>query len=402
MNQDFEKFINAKKAQGVSPLTIRNYEFSLKDFLNFVKNVDVQKITISNVDSFLASMVSEYKSSTINQMKRYLKTFFTYHKREDLAAHIKYAKLPHEFPIIPPEDKLVADIDKIQDVTAKAICMFLYGTGLRKGELLTLKKNNLKFTPENRVILIGEKTHEPRETIFPLEVQEFLRYYWKFVPNSDYVFVNKKGQPFSMYQVFYITKKHLNLKPHALRDAFATHLLKNGASFLWIMKFLGHKNIESTQWYAQITMHQDEEALAKHPYHQPSKIEKIQAVNRASGIVSAKMSNLENLLDKVLIKNGQKPTGMIGNKIGLISKIKFPDKKKHEEILKKINHLNDIRVAFQHHDKISYGEDKVTISTDEGYVLSITSKEEKFSIDNFQNKILSDFSEIQDYLSQSI
>jgi integrase/recombinase XerD len=40
---------------------------------------------------------------------------------------------------------------------------------------------------------------------------------------------------------------------HSLRHSIATHLLKKGMPLLAISRFLGHRSLESTQIYTQVT-----------------------------------------------------------------------------------------------------------------------------------------------------
>lgn len=264
MNKDLESFLNSK--EGITRGAIHNYKLYLEQFLNFLNNKNVKKITFEDVMKFLESIRPKFGLSTIQQIKRYLKSFFIFHGRKDISNAIKILKLPAKLNILPIDD-LKTRLEKINDPQVRAVCEFIYGTGVRRGELVNLKKGNLQWE-QNKVWLISEKTREPRWTIFPSEAQKWIRIYWKCRnDNSDFVFVNKKGKKLTGFQVYYMIRKNLRVKPHTLRHSFATHLSERGASPILIKTFLGHKNIKSLEIYMHATQPMWVEALKSHPRH---------------------------------------------------------------------------------------------------------------------------------------
>src|SRR5207253_9704582 len=77
-------------------------------------------------------------------------------------------------------------------------------------------------------------------------------------PPGNLVFLNQ-GRPLTRQFTWalinhYATKACLhNVTPHALRHSFATHLLENGASTVFVQALLGHQHITTTEIYTRVS-----------------------------------------------------------------------------------------------------------------------------------------------------
>lgn len=146
----------------------------------------------------------------------------------------------------------------------------LYACGLRVSELLTLRLDliNLK---QGYLRVVGKGN---KERLVPLG-QEACHWIERYLQDArpqlskistDYLFLTQQGGIMSRQNFWYAIKRyatqaqiHVELSPHTLRHAFATHLLNHGADLRVVQMLLGHSDLSTTQIYthvAQVRMQQ--------------------------------------------------------------------------------------------------------------------------------------------------
>lgn len=151
--------------------------------------------------------------------------------------------------------RFFAAIDSPRD---RALFGLIYHYGLRVGEALLLTVNDLNFQTHRITIrrlkhgLGGEK---PLWRHAATLVRRYLRERRDVGP---YLFTGRKGplQKRQVQQLFtdYADAAGLQARSvHALRHSMAVHLLEAGRGIEYVADHLGHKNIQNTRIYAQIT-----------------------------------------------------------------------------------------------------------------------------------------------------
>lgn len=135
------------------------------------------------------------------------------------------------------------------------IVIIAINTGMRRGEILSLKWHDVDFKRDT-IHIYNTKNSENREMPINEIVKTALIRVRKH-PNSPYVFCNKNGEPFGdIKKSFFTTMKKagvVNFRFHDLRHTFASHLVMAGVDLNTVRELLGHKSLEMTLRYSHLS-----------------------------------------------------------------------------------------------------------------------------------------------------
>lgn len=150
-------------------------------------------------------------------------------------------------------------------VTARdtAVLELLYGSGLRVGELCSLRPADVdlaarmvtvwgKGSKQRRVPVSGPAARAVASWLADGR-DAMLASTGADAPGT--VFVNRRGRPLSPRDVRRILDRRAPspTHPHALRHSFATHLLDGGADVRSVQELLGHADLATTQIYTHVS-----------------------------------------------------------------------------------------------------------------------------------------------------
>jgi integrase/recombinase XerD len=171
-------------------------------------------------------------------------------------------KLPDVLPrAINPADvrKLLSVIDDIRD---RALFLLLLRTGMRIGEALGLRLNDLDIRDRKVHLFEGEKNSMGRVVYLSDDVLFAIKLWLqRRDKNKEFVFYGR-GNGHLCYStgrsrfVKYLEKAELEQKGytvHCLRHTFASELLNAGMRLECLQQLLGHQDIEVTRRYARLT-----------------------------------------------------------------------------------------------------------------------------------------------------
>ena len=265
-----------------SPLTVRWYEESLRDFETYIRGVD-DYLSLSTVDAdvirgWVERMMDEGKKpATVNRGLSAVKTFYRFALSRKLVE-----KDPAHGIIGPKKSKPLpqyvreGDMNRLLDeylqgdeynkVRARTIIIVFYETGIRLAELIGLNDEDVDF--DSMQLKVTGKRDKQRIVPFGAEMAEALQQYMALrdteVERQELgLFLSNKGRRVSREMVRNLVKQSLSevttLKkrsPHVLRHSFATAMLNNGAGLESVKKLLGHESLETTEIYTHTTFEQ--------------------------------------------------------------------------------------------------------------------------------------------------
>ena len=278
MKNDIEKFIKYLKEQkNYSKYTIINYEedlYFLKAYLEKegISYLDVDYSVIRLYFNYLDSF--NYSKNTIAKKITSARSFYKYLTRNN-----KIKSNPFSLCSLPKKDKLLPKFlyyneleemfsscdDSNLGIRNRCILELLYATGMRVGELVNIKLNDIDL--KEKYIKILGKGNKERIVYFGDYAKEYLEKYIyeardSLLKNkkSDYLLINNSGTNLSARGVELVIKNIIketsiksNITPHVLRHTFATHLLNEGCDILSVQELLGHESLRATQVYTHIT-----------------------------------------------------------------------------------------------------------------------------------------------------
>ena len=272
----FEQYLDYYRAQVRrmhSVYCMRKILFGLNLYMQKSKIV-LYKISIKDVDSFLAIYNKNYATSTCRVNRSYLREFLKYFYRN---GYIKKSlaplvKSPPEFARSKPPkflrpkevEKLFSSLDLfiIKDLRTYATMHLAYYLGLRPREISMITLDDISFR-QKEIFIRSRKNYSPAHLPLPDDtIKAITAYIIGGRPKSEhrtlflqlvppYKPVNTKNDV-AHYIRDCMQKNTLSASPYWLRHSYAQNLLESGASIYEIKEMMGHKTIESTRRYLSI------------------------------------------------------------------------------------------------------------------------------------------------------
>lgn len=291
------------RMQNRSPRTIRAYRTWIKQYIVFHKVRHPATMGAEEIVRFLShlAVVRRLSGSTLNQARSALLYLYLKVLKIELPRieDVPPVKVTRRLPTVLTVEEVHAVIGKLSG-NYRLMAMLMYGSGLRLGECVGLRVQDIDFD-RNRIFVRAGKGGKDRITILPRAVKEELRRHLECVKaqfdgdrrnGAGYVAIPgalgrkypNAGREWPWQWVFparrmYVDREtgerrrwHIHesavqravrvavlragtskrVSCHTFRHCFATHLLQAGHDIRTVQELLGHEDVRTTMLYTHL------------------------------------------------------------------------------------------------------------------------------------------------------
>lgn len=266
----FSKFVGSRRP---AENTVRAYRRNLRFFLEFSQAGPLE-VTAALLRRFYAEQKSQVSVATAGERMKTVLLLLRWAVRQDYLAFDPGADIRVPKPRRPiPRILSVEEVDRLlaaprmlsrsEFVAARdtALLETLYGSGLRVCEVVALDLAHVDLADHTLQLMTSKGA--PRFVPYGESVAAALAGYFELrrqraqtLENAFFVSLHgyrmNGGLITTMVQRYAKPLGIAGATPHALRRAFATHMLENGANIVELKALLGHEDLESTQHYAKV------------------------------------------------------------------------------------------------------------------------------------------------------
>lgn len=260
-----ERFIRHKKLVGLKDTSLTGYVNEVKALQKYIDK-GFCDITTADIKDYLATVVAErhIAGTTLQTKIRYISSFFDFLANEEYIERNPTDKI--ERVMVEKKIKRAfseSDIEALREACNnkrdRAFIEFLYSTGTRVSEALSLDVKDVNFS-ESEVIVFG-KGHKERVVYLSDTANKYLQEYLedRYAQPEEPLFTHQVNHQRMTSRGAQLLLKEVgdragveNVHPHRFRRTMATHLLDRGMPIEQIKEVLGHERLDTTMIYCNV------------------------------------------------------------------------------------------------------------------------------------------------------
>jgi len=246
-----------------SDSTIKTYVMAITSFLRFIKPKTSIEATNEDMRRFVYHYMIphrlsfSYQNQAVNAAKLFFKTI---RGSILITEQLERPRREHRLPNVLSKEEVSAILQALPNQKHRTMLSLIYACGLRRGELLNLRLENID-SKRHLLIILNAKGKKDRVVPISDKVITMLREYYKAYKPKMWLFEGQNvGEEYSERSLQMVLKHSLtkaNIKKpvtlHWLRHSYATHLLESGTDLRYIQELLGHKSSKTTEIYTHVT-----------------------------------------------------------------------------------------------------------------------------------------------------
>lgn len=285
VTEAFERFLRKKRLKNLAEKTIKNYVEFVTPFNHYVgETLDVMEITTDSVLDYISTLYDRpladaSRSTHMTHIKAFLRWLKDCYNIPVAISEIEMPKVGKKQVHMLSENDIKTLFSSItcesewMRLRNCAIIALMLGSGLRRGEVVCLKWNNMYF--DNGYAIVCGKGNKERCVPLGAFVIDFLLKYKEQCPyENEFVFVERYGNPITVNAIKQLVQKikcrtGIDFSAHKLRHNFATNWCKDSleetgqCDAFTLQVLMGHEDVKTTEKY----MHYAQSMVASQNAH---------------------------------------------------------------------------------------------------------------------------------------
>lgn len=258
---DLKKFKKWLQQRRFSENTTNSYIDVTSSFIRYACLKNTTQYTLRLVESFNYDFIVNpnksisYQNQCISGIKKYLE----YKGVEIDTLKLKRPRKEKKLPVVLSTEEVKEILESITNLKHKTLLCLVYSAGLRIGEAINLKIQDI----DSKRMLIhikDAKGKKDRYSLLSTSFLELLRIYYKQYKPKVYLFEGQTGNKYTASSAQKILRTAIKktsitktITLHSLRHSFATHLLEEGTDIRYIQELLGHNSPKTTMIYTHVS-----------------------------------------------------------------------------------------------------------------------------------------------------
>lgn len=267
INDGLTMFLDAKRAEGCSRMTIDTYTQCIKMFSKYEENKKLSEIEAADIRAYMVYLreIRNQRKTTIQHHVCVLRGYFGWLYNEHMIQEnpmlriqsIHVDKRGARHPIKPENVERARNACKT--LREKALFEFFLSTGCRLSEVLNIQTRDVDF--QSRSVVVTGKGDKQRTVYFSVRAKVFMEEYLSTESKNPSILFSGKRYPYGPLtrDAVQLIIKNIgkranideNIFPHKIRHTFATNALTAGMDITAIQQLLGHNDLSTTQIYAE-------------------------------------------------------------------------------------------------------------------------------------------------------